>query len=101
MGICIQCTELGAGPKMEKTKSSGLNLASNWVWVVIRRDPNVRTTTGTNDWHIQGCAADEELAIAMCQDETYLIGPLPLNSSLPHDKIEWIGSYFPLLKENQ
>lgn len=100
MGVCIQCIEFDIGPVMDKVKSSGLNLAHNWVWVVLRRDPTVSTMTGTKDWHIQGVAADEELAVNMCQDETYLIGPLPLNSSLPHDKIEWIGSYFPLLRGN-
>ena len=86
---------------MDRKRSSGLNLANNWVWVVLRRDPVASAMTGTKDWHIQGVVADEELAVAMFQDETYLIGPLPFNSALPHDKIEWIGSYFPLMREEQ
>ena len=71
------------------------NLSSGWAWVVIRREtePNPQ---GVNEWHLQGIAADESIAIEMCLDETYMIGPLPVNSTLPHDKIEWIGSYFPL-----
>lgn len=72
-------------------KSSELNLANNWIWVVIRRDDNKSPA----DWHLQGIAADEELAIQMCVDETYMIGPLPLNTGLPEKRIEWMGSYFP------
>lgn len=68
-----------------------LNLANGWVWVVIRRDPSLQPA----DWHLQGLAADERLAVEMSLDETYLIGPLPVNTALPHDRIEWVGSYFP------
>jgi len=71
------------------------NLANNWVWVVIRRN-DVPNEDKVCEWHLQGIAADEGIAIEMCLDETYMIGPLPVNSSLPHDRIEWIGSYFPL-----
>lgn len=69
-----------------------LNLANNWVWVCVRRDG----TKTPADWHIQGIAADENIAIQMCADETYMIGPLPLNAALPHDLVEWVGAYFPL-----
>lgn len=74
--------------------ASRLNLINNWVWVVVRIEQELNKD-GVHDWHLQGIAADESLAIAMCLDETYLIGPLPFNTALKHDKIEWVGSYFP------
>lgn len=95
MGVCIQDIEL-IGPDMN-FQSAEMNLQHNWVWVCIRIDPVVNKY-GVHDWHLQGIAADEEIAIGMCVDETYIIGPLPLNSTLPHDKIEWIGSYSPYRK---
>lgn len=69
------------------------NLDTGFIWVVIRRQP---IDGAPADWHIQALATHEHLAIAMCYDKTYMIGPLPLNSSLPHETIEWLGSYFPL-----
>lgn len=73
-------------------ETSRLNLSTDWVWVVIRRDP----AKAPADWHIQGVASDEEIAKQMCLDDSYIIGPLPLNIALPHDRVEWVGSYFPL-----
>lgn len=88
MGICLQLiTSKGAGMKNTET----FNLTTDWVWVCLRRDP----TKSPVQWHIQGVAANEGLAIEMCADENYLIGPIPINTSLPVDRIEWIGSYFP------
>lgn len=92
MGLIFQKLQ-GNGPKM---KDPDLTLEHQWVWIVIRRDDQGPDTPA--DWHLQGIAADEALAIQMCIDETYLIGPLPLNTALPHDRIEWLGSYFPLRK---
>ncbi len=90
MGLCFQQIT-GNGPVMEQTE---LNLSNGWVWVVLRRDP----TKQPADWHLQGVAADEGLALKMCKDETYIIGPLPINTALPEQGIEWVGSYFPLKK---
>lgn len=47
-------------------------------------------------YHIQGIATSREIAEAMCRDESYLIGPLPVNVVLQHDRTEWPGAYFPL-----
>ncbi len=92
MGVCVQQMDLEA-PGMT-IQLNDANLAHGWVWVCVRRDPH----TSPADWHIQGVAADEQIAIEMCDDENYMIGPLPLNASLPHDRIEWAGAYFPLRK---
>jgi hypothetical protein len=93
MGVCFQqIKEYRVMPKSNTTHE--LNLAEGWVWVVIRIEP-VLNQNNVHDWHLQGIGADEELAVAMCADENYLIGPLPINTALPHDRIEWIGSYFP------
>ena len=67
--------------------------ANGFVWVIGRRQPK---KTGPADWHIQGIADNEETAVAMCLDKNYWIGPLPINTALPHKRIEWVGSYFPL-----
>lgn len=52
--------------------------------------------SGYAHYHIQGVATTEEIAISMCRDETYLIGPLPVNAALAHARAEWPGLYFPL-----
>lgn len=79
--------------KYTSIERSRMTLDNEWVWVVIRREENEGRPA---DWHLQGIAADEELAVEMCADETYMIGPLPINTALPHDRIEWVGCYFPL-----
>lgn len=80
------------------------------VWVVTRREDRElkrpsdgRPYTGEDGqplrvgvYHIQGIFSDETKAVAACRDETYLVGPLPLNLSLPHDPVIWFGAYFPL-----
>jgi hypothetical protein len=71
------------------------NLDSGFIWVIGRRqpkdDPNVKA-----DWHLQGIATTESIAVEMCLDETYFIGPLPLDLALPHKTVQWVGLYFPL-----
>lgn len=69
---------------------------NGWVWVVVRRETEPRPGGGPHDWHLQGIGSDEAAAVAMCVDETYCIGPLPIDSPLPHERMEWPGSYFPL-----
>lgn len=79
------------------------------VWVVTRReDRDFRRRDGSpyldedgkplkvGIYHIQGLFSEETHAVAACRDVSYLIGALPLNVSLPHDAVEWEGSYFPL-----
>lgn len=48
--------------------------------------------------HLQGVSLDEIVAVAMCQDESYFVGPLPINVLLSHNPIPWNGLYFPLKK---
>lgn len=54
------------------------------------------TDTGYSRYHIQGIATTREIAVSMCRDSTYLIGPLPLNIAFPHVRTEWPGLHFPL-----
>lgn len=89
MGLCFQ-TIKGDGPKMELSE-----IGEGFVWVVGRRD----TEGPEPQWHIQGITGSEELAVQMCSDETYFIGPVPLNVALAHQRIEWVGSYFPFLRQ--
>ena len=63
------------------------------VWFVGRRELQA---DGPSIYHIQGIATDEVIAIAMCRDDTYFIGPLPVNVALPHERCEWPDMYFPL-----
>lgn len=93
MGICLQDIK-GAGPKM-KTKIARC-LETGFVWLVCRRDPVIPKNKTQADYHIQGVTSEEKIAVEMCEDEHYFIGPLPLNTALPHDTIEWVGLYFPL-----
>jgi hypothetical protein len=93
MCICIQHI-FRDGPKMN-TEILDQDLSSGFVWLVGRRvpkpDPDERS-----DWHIQGVTSREDIAIEMCEDETYFIGPLPLNMALPRQTVQWVGLYFPL-----
>ena len=98
------------GPLMEldiRTKTE--------VWFVGRRGQTAEILVSKNRdgtlresesvltiYHIQGLAAgadsreSEQIAISMCRDETYFIGPLPVNLAFPHERCEWPGMYFPL-----
>lgn len=55
-----------------------------------------------NKYHIQGVAAAtgestaEEVAVSMCRDDTYFIGPLVVNTCLSHEVVHWPGAYFPM-----
>lgn len=88
----------GNGGPHKIDTSLNYDLTNNWVWLVIRIEFKDESE---NLWHVQGIAADEELAIGMCEDETYLIGPVPMNYVLPKTKVDWIGSYFPLKQDNR
>lgn len=65
------------------------------VWIVMRRE-------NPHSYHIQGVAVAtedcgaEEIAVGMCRDATYFIGPLSVNVSYPEKAFEWKGCYFPL-----
>lgn len=49
--------------------------------------------------HLQGVASDRQTAVAMCIDETYFFGPIPVNILLPAGRIEWIGVEYPKRKK--
>lgn len=97
MGLCCQ-TIIGDGPEMGGMQK---NIETGWVWVCMRRDPVSRKDEKGHDWHIQGVASYEQLAIEMCLDEYHFIGPLPVDVALPYDLMEWPGSYFPYTKEER
>lgn len=88
MGICIQ--QLDKGPAMEDN-AEDYNLKTNWIWIVFRRDANVSPP----QWHLQGVGSNETSALQMCLDENYMLGPVPIDTSLSNDRIEWAGAYFP------
>lgn len=58
--------------------------------------PTAPARVAVGVYHIQGIATTEELAVAMCVDETYFIGPLPVNYAIPHERTEWPDMYCPL-----
>jgi hypothetical protein len=102
MGINIQRIVDNDRPDLHMNKQR--TLERGWVWVVLRRDPksarviNIDSDNLGHDWHIQGIMTDEALALGICLDENYIIGPLPIDTALPEKRIEWAGSYFPLAK---
>jgi len=98
MGICVQDIDImtGTSKGTEVMNYEELNEAHGWVWVVIRVDPVIHEPKKWHDWYIQGVASDRDVAETLCRDENYFIGPLPINTALPHDRTEWIGSYFPM-----
>lgn len=80
----------GDGP--DRPEHIDLRVETGFVWIVLRTDEN-------EQWHIQGVGTTEQWAVSMCVDETYFIGPLPLNSPFPEKQMEWVGSYFPLKQQ--
>lgn len=46
--------------------------------------------------HLQGASAIESNAVAMCLDETYFVGPVPVDVLLPQRPTPWAGLYYPL-----
>jgi hypothetical protein len=46
-------------------------------------------------YYLQGVFTEEVLAVEACSDASYFVGPLPINSALPHEMVEWRGLYFP------
>lgn len=56
-------------------------------------DPSIVCNVGR--YHLQGIFTEESLAVAAAIDETYFVGPLPVNMALPHRVVEWAGLYFP------
>jgi hypothetical protein len=67
-----------------------------WVWLVVRIE---RAGSNNERWHIQGAATSESMARGMCISPDDLIGPLPLNTRLPENPLEWAGAYFPLASD--
>lgn len=57
------------------------------------------TDRGFARYHIQGIATTKAIAVSMCRDHTYLVGPLPVNVALQHNRTEWPGLHFPLKEE--
>jgi hypothetical protein len=67
------------------------------VWLIVRRQARGRGRPAF--YHIQAIATDEEKAVALCRDASYIIGPFPVNVALPEQMVEWKGSYCPLAQE--
>ena len=91
MGVVAD--EKRVGPKNGRVTGNDMR---GFLWVVIRYEQ--RMPILSDRYHIQGIADSEECAIKMCADDTYGIGPLPLNTALPHKIMEWVGFYYPLLQ---
>lgn len=91
-------------PKNTKHLSfTGMNLDvrdKTLVYVVFRREPKPNNQKA--DYFFQGVAAAsgdktaEEVAMAMCRDNTYFIFPATVNVALPHKPVVVSGLYFPL-----
>lgn len=94
MGVCFHKID-GDGPPMKKSNKPK-NIDTGFVWVICRREPQKE---GPAKWHIQGIMYYEQDAVDSCLDENYFVGPLPVNTALPHKLIEWVGAYFPLAKK--
>lgn len=59
------------------------------------------TTNERTIWEFQGVFDSEELAIAACRTDDYFIAPATLNKPLPHEFVNWVGSYYPRLQSKE
>lgn len=64
------------------------------LWIVGKDDRE-----GDGGWEFQGVFDDRELAVMACRGDNYFIGPAILNESLPDDREDWPGSYYPTLED--
>lgn len=78
---------------LEPTPGAGFLYA---VCRLAKRQPGDRRKTPLIE--LQGLATSREMAVRMCRDETYFIGPMPPNALLPERQIPWVGLEWPLLK---
>lgn len=68
------------------------------IWLVFRR-------VSAKSYDLMGAWVDtpersgEELAASTCLDETYYIGPFPMNVALPERPVPWKGSYCPVKRQ--
>lgn len=60
------------------------------VWIVGQWKPD--------RWDFGGVFDTQELAEAACQDQTYFVGPAPMNVAIPHERQDWPGCYYPKAK---
>jgi len=49
-------------------------------------------------WEFQGIFDNEQVAAALCVDETWFVGPVTLNELTPLETIAWSGAYYPHAK---
>ena len=53
-----------------------------------------------NTWGFHGAFDTRQLAIDACQTTDYFIAPAVLNKTFPHESVEWVGGYYPLLQNS-
>lgn len=95
MGVIIFRERVRARRPKKEIEALRLDVRSKTIaWICIRRE-------AANKYHLQGVfvedggASGEQLAAAQCLDDTYYIGPLPVNVALPEKAFEWKGCYRP------
>lgn len=47
-------------------------------------------------WELLGVFSTEQAAVAACTAEDDFVGPVPLDTVLPTESVDWPGSYFPI-----
>lgn len=57
----------------------------------------VEETENGSVWDIKGIFDDEYKAVANCLTDKHFVGPLPLNTPLPEERIVWPDVYYPLV----
>jgi len=52
-------------------------------------------------WGLQGIFEEEVDAVNGCIESTYFVGPMPKNTLVPDEPIEWPGVYYPKLESKK
>lgn len=52
------------------------------------------------NWSLLGVFSEESLAVKRCTQEFDFIGPIALDEILPEEIIEWVGGYYPNIKND-
>ena len=61
------------------------------VWIVGR-------WVADENWQFQGVFLTKDEAVAACRDSSYFVGPAVMGQSVPHEKVSWPDSFYPLVE---
>lgn len=60
------------------------------LWIVGKIN-----TENYKEWEFQGIFDCGDVAVSVCEDETWFVGPVTLNEKIPSKSAVWPNAYYP------